>query len=213
MDASSRRRRKTTYNLELEAVEARVLQSVAPLLALRQLKTAAQLAHPSSSTSTATPTPYQQRRMAFNAHYLGKFAQGPGLYTDQKFQIYIKAQGTSNQYLHGAVQLAYAVPLDSSTSATGTANLTDKNIAQTGTQLSMDLTATPGAVDAHGRPTAFNWTLNGSSGGNYTSATGQGTVQIRYFPSGGHLHQGFVGSAAVIFTGQVTTVGTFNILR
>ncbi len=215
MDARSARRR--TASLQFEPVESRILQSVAPLIALSQLRAQAAQVHQLNTTSTSlsasTPTPYQQRRMAFNAHFLGKFAQGPGLYTDQRTQVYLKAEGTSNQLLHGAVQLAFSIPLNTATAATGVANLTDKNIAQTGTQIAMDLMAIPGAVDTHGRPTAFNWTVNGGSGGIYTSASGQGTVQIRYFPGGSHLHQGFVGSTAVIFTGQITSTGVNNILR
>ena len=207
--ATQNRRTHNVY-LQLEHTETRVLQSVAPMIALGLLRPHAQV---QPTDTTASPTPYQQRRMAFNAHFLGKFAQGPGLYTDQKSQIYLKAQGTSNQFIHGAVQAAFALPGNTSSPATGLANLTDKNIGQTGTQISMDLVAVPGAVDSRGRPTAFNWTMNGGSGGNYTNATGQGTLQVRYFPGGPHLHQGFVGSTGLIFQGQITTTGVSNILR
>ena len=44
--------------------------------------------------------------------------------------------------------------------------------------------ATHSRSTVRGRPTRFTWTVNGSSGGTFSGATGQGTVEIRYQPGG-----------------------------
>ena len=44
-----------------------------------------------------------------------------------------------------------------------------KNVSNTGNELIVDLTAVPGAVDRHGRPTQFTWTQNPASGGIFTN--------------------------------------------
>ena len=203
-----RRARTTRIALQLEPVEPRILQSVAAIIATARIHNQNQI---TPLDGSPTPTPIELKRIAFTAWFKGKYAEGPGRYTDQRAQIYIKAAGTSTQFLHGSVQLGLFLPTDPTQTATGVAQINDKNVSSTGTEINMNLTAVPGSIDAQGRPTAFTWTVNGNSAGIYTGATGQGTVQIRYFPGGGHLHKGFSGSTGVIFQGQITTTGVSNI--
>jgi hypothetical protein len=203
-----RRARATRLELQLEPVEPRILQSVVPIIALGRLRQQAQ-AQPLDGAPT--PTPIELKRIAFTARFNGNYAEGPGRNTNQSAQIYIKAAGNSSQFRHGSVQLGIFVPTDPTQSASGLAQISDKNVATTGSEISMDLAAVPGAVDAKGRPTEFKWTVNNNSAGVYLGSTGQGTLQIRYFPSGHHLHAGFTGSTGLIFRGQITTTGVANI--
>ena len=90
--------------------------------------------------------------------------------------------GISSAFLHGDLQLAFAIPKDATQPITGQATLTVKNVSNTGNQLILDLQADPGSLDQAGRPTRFTWTQNPASGGIFTNGSGSGSAQIQYTP-------------------------------
>jgi hypothetical protein len=192
----------------IEAMESRDLLTVMPTHL-------ASLARAARSTSQATPTPthHEKARAAFNAHFQGPYTTGPGRLTNQALLTFVNAGGTSNQFLHGNVLIAINTPSDPTQPVTGTAQLFDKNVATTGTSLVLDLqgNAPAGLLKP---PTQLTWTVDSSSGGQYTNATGQGTLNIIYFPGGRRPARALqAGTAGAVFQGQVFTTGVGNILQ
>ena len=217
-DQARRRSRRTRPRIE--GLEGRDLPSVAAIYFR-----AAALAHTraagggapsgmgggSGMTTTGTPTPREQAREVFVAKYAGNFAVGPPRFTDQARSVLVLATGSSTAFLHGTLTLRAYPPKDLAGTVTGTATLFSRNVANTGSELSVDLQGSPGALDRAGRPTLLTWTVNGNSGGIFAGATGQGTVAIRYAPDGSgrlHAHVPDAGRAFVAFRGQVVITGT-----
>jgi hypothetical protein len=146
--------------------------------------------------------------------FQGTFLTGPARYTNQASQTYLSGGGTSNFFLHGDVQLAFATPKDDSQAAGGVAALIVKNVDTTGNELDLNLLADPSSRDRAGRFTRFSWTVSDSSGGTFTNAVGEGTLEIRYRPGGKiPAHATSAGKVALIFQGTVNTNGVQNILR
>jgi hypothetical protein len=188
------------------ATLARVAQAIQHAVAAPQPAAA-------SSTAEAVPTRHERVREAFNGRFQGPFATGPGRFKDQALLTHVQGGGNTNQFLHGNVIIQMTTPRDPSQPETGTAELFAKNVATTGTVLVLDLTGTAPA-DPVRPPTHFTWTVDTSSGGLYTNATGQGTLDLIYFP-GGHLPSRArqAGHAGAVFQGRVNTTGTGNLLQ
>jgi len=93
---------------------------------------------------------------------------------------------------------------------TGLAVLIVKNVTNSGNLLVLDLVGDTSTLDRAGRPTRFNWTVNGASGGTFSGATGQGTLEVLYRPDG--RAQARTGSVGLIFRGSVDTNGVSDIL-
>jgi hypothetical protein len=203
--ANERRRRRA---LTIERLEARDLPTP-PTFYLGPPKV-----HLAALADSSQPTPHEQARRAFVAKFAGNFITGPGRLTDQASQSFISGGGTSSAFLHGDLQMAVYVPRDPSSNTTGLAALIVKNVSNTGNLLVLDLQGDTQSLDGAGRPTRFTWTVDGSSGGTFSGADGQGTVEIRYRP-GGQLPKraSSAGNAAVIFRGFLNTNGVTNILR
>ena len=109
--------------------------------------------------------------------------------------------------------MAYQIPTDPTAPPTGSASLIGKNVSNTGTLLGLDLQFDPQSM-VGGLPTRFTWTVNGTSGGTYSNANGQGTGQIIYFPSGRLPSRALgAGHYGVIFRGMVATTGINDITR
>jgi hypothetical protein len=152
-------------------------------------------------------------RETFSARFKGHFDTGPGRFTDQALLTHIVAGGTSNQFFHGNVTIVLFTPVDPSQPVTGQAILFNKTNSSTGTALGMDLTGDRPS-DPMQPPTHFTWTVNGSSGGAYTGATGQGTLDIAYSPGGRRAQRAFLsGTAGTVFRGMVNTPGVGNVLQ
>jgi len=204
----------------LEALEARDLLSSGPLSSKlspgispgRSVAERAGMGDSSSgggsSMMTGQPTPHEQVRENFKAVFYGPFIVGPGRFSMQAMQTFITGGGTANQFRHGNVQVALFIPSNPSQGVTGTAKLYDKSFLMTSNILSLSLQGNPQPL-LDGRPTMLTWTVGSSSSGAFGDATGQGTVEIRYFP-GGHLppRATSAGNASVIFSGQLNTLGT-----
>ncbi|MDR3637018.1 MAG: hypothetical protein P4L84_24655 [Isosphaeraceae bacterium] len=170
---------------------------------------------------SANPQPTQRElaREHFVAKLTGTYGTGQGRYTNQAFQVAILATGGSNQSFHLNLQMVFFFPKDTTQPVTGFASLTPKNVSSSGNEIGLDLTANAQQPGFHGFPTQFTWTLNGpgaintSSGGSYSGATGQGTLDIRYFPSGkGPLRGLGTGQIALDFQGLINSIGVNNVL-
>lgn len=207
-----RRRREPS----LERLETRDLLSVVPSLAARGRppERLAPLAALGDSNPPGRPTPHEVARRAFVAKFDGPFVTGPGRTTAQAFQSLLQGGGTSNMFLHGNLLMGLFVPKDPAEPITGLAMLVVKNVSDTGDLLLLDLQGDATSFDRQGRPTHLTWTVNGGSGGTFTDAEGEGTVEIRYRP-GGRLPRraSAAGQAGVMFYGQISTTGVTNIVR
>jgi hypothetical protein len=230
---SARRRRRPS----VEGLEGRLLLSYAALFAGQNLRAAT--AHAlfvtpqagtgipggsggsgtAGATATAQPTPRELRRERFVARFTGSYFTGQGRYTDQAFQIAMLATGGSNTSFYLNLQLIFFYPTDPTQPVVGYAELTPKNVSSSGNAIGMDLTANAQQPGYHGLPTEFTWSVNGpnavnaSSGGAFSNATGQGTLQVRYYPNGqGPLHGFGQGTVALSFQGLINTLGVTNIL-
>ena len=122
--------------------------------------------------------------------------------------------GISTAFLHGDLQLAFAMPKDPTQPIVGQAVMTVKNVSNTGNQLILDLQADPTSLDRAGRPTRFTWTQNPASGGIFTNGSGSGTLQIQYTPGGKRPPRTFAsGTAGVLFQGLLYATNLTNTLR
>ena len=166
---------------------------------------------PSSGPSgEASSTPPDRTRQGFFAAFNGSYVVGPGRIEGQALRTYMNVAGTSSAFLHGQAQVALAIPTDPTQGLTGTATLLDKNYAQTGNFLMLDLQGDP-QPSPDGRPMRLTWSVADSSSGTFAGAGGQGILVVSYHPGGRRppqaLHWGRVG---VQFRGQITLNGTTN---
>ncbi|MDG3008162.1 hypothetical protein [Paludisphaera mucosa] len=168
-------------------------------------------ASPTTALDARTPTPRELARQKFVAKFSGPFTTGPGRFTDQAAQFYLKGGGGSSAFVHGDLQMALYTPVDPAGATTGIAALIVKNVGNSGNLLVLDLQGDTSSLDAAGRPRRFTWTVNGSSGGTFSGAVGEGTVDIRYQPGGSSRAR--AGQAGVSFQGRIETNGVTDVLR
>jgi hypothetical protein len=206
-------RPRRPLRLLVERLEGRDLPTAPALLAgpvssVNLGSLLAQAGPQATATVPHLPTPHELARQKFAAKFSGSFITGRGRFSDQASQTFIKGGGTSNDFLHGDLQMAVYTPIDPAGETTGIAALIVKNVSNSGNLLILDLRGDTASLDHTGRPTRFTWTVNGSSGGTFSGAAGEGTVEIRYRP-GGKL----AARAGVIFRGRIETNGVTNVLR
>ena len=197
--------RRRQVRPSVEGMEARqVLSAVVPLATVAP--TSNQFLDP-----TGHPTAHEMRRQHVRFAFDGKFLQGRGRFDDVASQVVIKAIGTSTYFLHGDIQLGAFVPTDPSRPTSGDASSFDRNVNSNSSYV-FDLLGSTGDLDRAGRPTKFTFTVNPSaSGGNFSNATGSGTVTIRYLPKGQHRDGvSSEGRALVLIVGDVYTLRTNN---
>lgn len=201
----------------IEALEARSLQAIAALIAAHAAAAAA--SRPAVPVAAfqpgpgAVPTSHELHRESFLARFQGPFVIGPGRFSDQARLFTMTGGGNANQFDHGNINIGLVTPTDPSQPVRGTAALFAKNVATTGTVLVLDLTAPPNS-DPNRPPTHLTWTIDPNSGGLYTGATGQGTLDLIAQPGGRRPARAFAsGTAGVIVRGLVDTSGIGNILR
>ena len=216
MDSRSRgNRSRRRFSLVFEGLEVREVPSSSSLIAASG---GLSLITPSTGISplqaSQTPMPHELARERFSARFKGPFVVGLPRFTDQVSQTYIYGGGISTAFLHGDLQLAFAIPTDRTQPIVGQAVMTVKNVSNTGNQLILDLQADPTSLDNAGRPTRFMWTQNAASGGIFTNGSGSGTLQIQYTPGGKRPPRAFAsGTAGVLFQGTIFTTNLNNTLR
>lgn len=197
----------------VDVLERRDFPSIVPLLVSQAAPAASVKA--AADTSGATPTRHEARRQAFYALYPARFTTGPGRFTDQRTQTFHQGEqkGNSNFFLVSELTLSTVAPKDPAQPVTGQAVLFDRNANNTGNILVLDL-VNAGPVDKLGRPTKMTWTVNGSSGGSFSGAEGQGTLRLTYKPGGkvgGRVLAS--GRSALLFRGSVYTTGLSDLVR
>jgi hypothetical protein len=166
---------------------------------------------------TGTPTRRQQRRERFVAQYEGTYTVGVGATSDQKNQVFITAAGSANTMLHSDIQMLLVTPNDPTEPIGGVSSIFDRNL-NSNSALGFDLSApqTTGYVNKNGLPDFFSTvSLDANiSAGAYIEGFSQGTMNIRYIPSGKHT-KGVISQGTVVVTihAQVYSAGTSFILR
>ena len=228
----SRRRQAPCF----EGLEARQVPSTyvgvfakSQLIAERNAVTTTEtLANQGSTVSTAaslgSPTPRELKRQHFVAKFKGIYYVGPPQFTNESKRIFINASGGSNQIFRANALVAINLPADPTQATTrATANVFGRDIATTGSDLIMDLTA-PAAGTTTALPTHLTWTINGGSAGTYSGAAlaadpnnpvavVPGTLTITYLTAhrggtGGSLQ---TGTALLVFKASIITTGVGDI--
>jgi hypothetical protein len=165
----------------------------------------------STQMDQPTPTPHELARERYISKLVGTFVVGPGRFTDQAASVLILATGGSNQSFHTNLQMAIFTPANTvSGMTTAEVSLTGRNIGSTGSALDLDATAPPPNNRVR-IPTHYTWTVSSNSGGLYTAATGQGTIDIQFIP-GGKIPKGATGAgrAIIVVRGMVNVVGIYD---
>ncbi|SIN84185.1 hypothetical protein SAMN05444166_1219 [Singulisphaera sp. GP187] len=220
------RRNRVGFRPAVEGIEARLLLSAAGLVTRSRPHHAAVVAQAGIDPSTippnplffptGQPTPHEAARQRFVAKFVGPFTVGPGRFSSETQQLYIRGNGGSNQFLHGNTQLAVITPADPTQPLGGSMTMFDRNTS-TNSSLGLQFVADRATdLDSAGRP--IHLTIydikSEESGGSYASALAVGTVNIRYSPSGrrspGVLSQ---GTATVTVRALIYTSGTNGILK
>ena len=133
---------------------------------------------------TGTATSAEVKRQLFKAVYRGPYIIGPGSFSSQASQVFIRGAGTSTTMLHTDIQMRLAVASDPTLETTGAAAIFDRNL-NSNTVLGLDLATPRTNVDSGGRPnqiTGVTLDVN-SSAGVYDEAYAQGVIDIHYYPS------------------------------
>jgi hypothetical protein len=164
---------------------------------------------------TGTATPAEVKRQLFTAVYRGPYIIGPGSFSSQALQVFIRGAGTSTTMLHTDIQMRLAVASDPTLETTGAAVIFDRNL-NSNTVLGLDLATPRTNVDSQGRPnqiTGVTLDVNASAG-VYDEAFAQGVVDIHYYPTSkkipGAAQQ---GTAVVKVYGQIYAPNVDFILR
>ncbi len=172
------------------------------------------------------PTALTLKRTQFHAFFVGPYNLYPGRTSQETSQIYIRGAGSSNNFLHGDIQIHTVVQPNAANNppppnggslindpVVGSSTMYDRNNNNNG-QLGFALySPTTAAIDKYGRPSTLNWLIDvNTSAGVYGEASGQGTLSIHYGPLK-HL-KGMkgpgIGLAYVKITGNIlpTSVGS-----
>jgi hypothetical protein len=133
---------------------------------------------------TGTATPAEVKRQLFTAVYRGPYIIGPGSFSSQASQVFIRGAGTSTTMLHTDIQMRLAVASDPTLETTGASVIFDRNL-NSNTVLGFDLSTPRTNVDSQGRPnriTGVTLDVNASAG-VYDEAYSQGVIDIHYYPS------------------------------
>lgn len=192
----------------LEGLEHRAVPSTLGMgsgLARRVALLAQQATNNEITNPTGVPTAHERLRQRFHATFSGFYVVGPGRFSSQASQISVRGAGRSNCFLHGEMLMKVATPKDPTQPTTGAMTMFDRNMSN-GSQLGLLLTAVPGAVDSHGRPTRFTFETDSDvSGGAFTASSGEGILTVRYQATG---RSG--GRAFLVARGNVYTLGTVS---
>jgi hypothetical protein len=212
---SHRHRSRRRHRLSLEALEVRDVPSSSALIAGSG---GLNLIVPSTAAmplqTPGTPTSHELARERFSARFKGPYVVGPPRFTDQVSQTFLYGGGISTAFLHGDLQLGFAIPKDPAQPIVGQAVMIVKNVSNTGNELILDLQGDPSSLDRAGRPTRFTWTQNASSGGIFTNGNGSGTLEIQYTPGGKRPSRTFSsGIAGALFQGRIFTTNLNSTLR
>jgi len=135
----------------------------------------------------------------FKAVYRGPYIIGPGSFSSQAMQVFIRGAGTATTMLHSDIQMRLAVATDPTLQTTGAAVIFDRNL-NSNTVLGFDLATPRTNVDSGGRPnkiTGVTLDVNSSSG-VYDEAFAQGVIDIQYHPTANKIPGAYEQGTAVI---------------
>jgi hypothetical protein len=164
---------------------------------------------------TGTATSAEVKRQLFKAAYRGPYIIGPGSFSSQSEQIFIRGAGTATSMLHSDIQMRLAVAADPTLQTTGATVIFDRNL-NSNTVLGFDLATPRTNVDSQGRPNVITGvTLDvNASAGVYDEAYSQGVIDIHYYPSTKKIPGAFQqGTAVVKIYAQIYAPNVAFILR
>ncbi len=164
---------------------------------------------------TGTATPAEVKRQLFKAVYRGPYVIGPGSFSSQSQQIFIRGAGTASSMLHSDIQMRLAVASDPALQTTGATVIFDRNL-NSNTVLGFDLATPRTNVDSQGRPNVITGvTLDvNASAGVYDEAYSHGVIDIHYYPSGKKIPGAYQqGTAVVKIYAQIYAPNVDFILR
>lgn len=212
------RRPRRRFAPGCEGLETRELPSTTAMLASGSLLATPRAIGGAGGTSSTNSVSIPLLYRPFTARFQGPLVVGRPRGEGYLSQTYLYGGGNSSAFLHGDIQMAYFTPTDPAQPIAGQAVMVVKNVSNTGDELVVDLVAVPGAVDRHGRPTQFTWTMNPSSGGSFSGGDGSGTVQLIYtpgkFPGQQNVRRAISGGhVGVIFRGTIGVTNLTNTLR
>jgi hypothetical protein len=171
-----------------------------PFLNPKIIQQSVELLYTAPRASTPmTPTPREIKRQTFTATWEGEYTVGPPTFSDRASRIYFHStDGGSNAFLKGKFQMQLFPPANPNATptpgdpyanqVTGLAGLIPQNWLQTGAELVLDITSTPGLVSnpSNTLPNNLTWTYDIASGGPFTSPAlftqGTGVMNIKYLP-------------------------------
>ncbi|WZO99596.1 hypothetical protein EP7_001203 [Isosphaeraceae bacterium EP7] len=153
------------------------------------------------------PTRHEASRNAFVAKFAGNYDSVGGRTSELAATTRLAANGAWTNILKGSTLAILSTPKPSATNpgfAQGIVELNPRSISVTG-QLILRVEGTVGDTNLP-TPTKLTWVVDPTSSGAYNNATGQGTVELRYFPKGPR-NGGTTGSFRMIITGTLIRSG------
>jgi hypothetical protein len=158
------------------------------------------------------PTSHEVRRQTYVARFKGNYIIGPGRFTDQAAQLGSNGYGGSTFDFHLWSNMRLVDPTDPAVAPTGQMYLIPWHVGTTGSQLYLDLTGDR-ATAVNGFPTHYTWTVDPASSGLYANATGQGTLDIKFFRPGPGPQPGMQqGQLQYAINGFVNVTGISNVI-
>jgi hypothetical protein len=148
---------------------------------------------------TGTATSAEVKRQLFKAVYIGPYIIGPGSFSTQAMQVFIRGAGTASTMLHSDIQMRLAVAADPTLETTGATVIFDRNL-NSNTVLGLDLATPRTNVDSGGRPnqiTSVTLDVNASAG-VYDEAYAQGVIDIHYYPAAKKTPGAFEQGTAIV---------------
>ncbi len=183
--------------------------------------------NPSTVIQPYTPTIAELKREQFVAKYEGRYAIGPGRFSDEAYVIHtITRSGGSNQFSRALAQLFLVEPKVSTTDnpnslVQGVGSNFPYSTLASGSNLVTDFTGSTTNGKQYGNyllPTHLTWYTDSTSSGGYTTAfntiEGGGTLDIVWIPDK-TPRAGTLGSGRVIwlYQGLENTSGVYNAIE
>jgi hypothetical protein len=158
-------------------------------------------------SGVGVPTKHEANRNAFFGKFAGSYNSTGGRTSELAATTRLTANGSWTNILKGTTQAVLSTPKASTTNpgfAQGIVELNPRSISVTG-QLVLRVQAAVGDTNLP-TPTRFTWVVDPTSSAAYNNATGQGTIELKYFPKGPR-NGGTTGSFRMIVSGTLITTG------
>ena len=103
---------------------------------------------------TGQITPKELKRELFQATFVGSYTIGPGRFSSEQSQVFIRGTGRATTMLHCDIQMRLVVAQDPTIQNSGASVIFDRNL-NSNTALGFNLASAHGNVDSRGRPNSL----------------------------------------------------------